>query len=171
MDKRLATVSPPPRSDGRGARNRIPDVPGLRVGHATDERARSGVTVILPDDRAVCAVDVRGGGPGTRETDALTPETLVEAVDAVVLSGGSVYGLAAADGVAAWLGAQGRGYGLVVAPGVARSPGVPAAGLYDLGHRGDKGWGLDPPYRGMGIAAAEAAELTFALGSVGAGAG
>ncbi|MDB5480793.1 MAG: dmpA [Caulobacteraceae bacterium] len=171
MDKSLAAVPPPPMSDGRGARNLITDVPGLRVGQATDDRARSGVTVILPDDRAVCAVDVRGGGPGTRETDALAPETLVEAVDAVVLSGGSVYGLAAADGVAAWLGAQGRGYGLVVAPGVPRSPVVPAAILYDLANGGDKGWGLDPPYRGLGIAAAEAAELTFALGSVGAGAG
>jgi L-aminopeptidase/D-esterase-like protein len=158
-------------SDGRGARNLITDVPGLRVGQATDERARSGVTVILPDDRAVCAVDVRGGGPGTRETDALTPETLVEAVDAVVLSGGSVYGLAAADGVATWLGAQGRGYGLAVAPGVPRSPMVPAAILYDLANGGDKGWGLNPPYRTLGIAAVEAADLTFELGSVGAGAG
>jgi L-aminopeptidase/D-esterase-like protein len=158
-------------SDGRGARNLITDVPGLRVGQATDERARSGVTVILPDDRAVCAVDVRGGGPGTRETEALAPETLVEAVDAVVLSGGSVYGLAAADGVAAWLGAQGRGYGMVVAPGVPRSPIVPAAILYDLANGGDKAWGLDPPYRSLGIAAAESAGLTFDLGSRGAGAG
>ncbi len=74
--------------------------------------------MILPDERAVCACDVRGGGPGTRETDALAPENLVEAVDAVVLSGGSVYGLAAADGVTAWLGARGRGFGLVAPPGV-----------------------------------------------------
>ena len=124
-------------NDGRGARNLITDVPGLKVGQATDGRARSGVTVILPDDRAVCAVDVRGGGPGTRETDALAPETLVEAVDAVVLSGGSVYGLAAADGVAAWLGAQGRGYGLVVSAGVPRSPVVPAAIHYVLANGGD----------------------------------
>ena len=158
-------------SDGRGARNLITDVPGLRVGQATDARARTGVTVILPDGRAVCAVDVRGGGPGTRETDALTPETLVEAVDAVVLSGGSVYGLGAADGVAAWLGAQGRGYGMVVAPGVPRSPVVPAAILYDLANGGDKTWGLEPPYRTLGIAAAEMAGPTFDLGSVGAGAG
>jgi L-aminopeptidase/D-esterase-like protein len=171
MDKPFVAVPLPPMSDGRGARNLITDVPGLRVGQATDERARSGVTVILPDDRAVCAVDVRGGGPGTRETDALAPETLVEAVDAVVLSGGSVYGLAAADGVAAWLGAQGRGYGLVVAPGVPRSPVVPAAILYDLANGGDKAWGLDPPYRALGIAAAEGADLAFDLGSVGAGAG
>src|SRR5579859_5629292 len=170
MDKPLIGVPPPPMSDGRGARNLITDVPGLRVGQATEPRARTGVTVILPDDRAVCAVDVRGGGPGTRETDALAPETLVEAVDAVVLAGGSVYGLAAA-GVAAWLGAQGRGYGMVLAPGVPRSPVVPAAILYDLANSGDKAWGLDPPYRGLGIAAAEAADLAFDLGSAGAGAG
>jgi L-aminopeptidase/D-esterase-like protein len=158
-------------SDGRGPRNLITDVPGLRVGQATDERARTGVTVILPDERAVCAVDVRGGGPGTRETDALAADTLVEAVDAVVLSGGSVYGLGAADGVAAWLGAHGRGYGMVVAPGVPRSPIVPAAILYDLANGGDKAWGLQPPYRALGIAALEAAGPDFELGSVGAGAG
>ena len=102
--------------------NLITDVRGLRVGQAMDGRVRTGVTVILPDERAICAVDVRGGGPGTRETDALGADTLVDAVDAVVLSGGSVYGLAAADGVAAWLGARGRGYGLVTTPGVPRSP-------------------------------------------------
>jgi len=158
-------------NDGRGARNLITDVPGLKIGQATDQRVRSGVTVILPDERAVCAVDVRGGGPGTRETDALAPETLVDAVDAVVLSGGSVYGLAAADGVAAWLGAQGRGYGMVLRPGVPRSPVVPAAILYDLANGGDKDWGLEPPYRALGIAALEAASPVFELGSVGAGAG
>jgi L-aminopeptidase/D-esterase-like protein len=158
-------------NDGRGARNLITDVPGLKVGQATDERVRSGVTVILPEERAVCAVDVRGGGPGTRETDALAPETLVDAVDAVVLSGGSVYGLAAADGVAAWLGVQGRGYGMVVRPGVPRSPVVPAAILYDLANGGAKDWGLDPPYRALGIAAVRAAAADFELGSAGAGGG
>src|SRR4051812_43247433 len=113
-----------------GRRNLITDVPGLTVGQAQDLRVRSGVTVILPDDRAVCACDVRGGGPGTRETDALAPETLVEAVDAVVLSGGSVYGLAAADGVAAWLGARRRGYLVSPDPAVPPSPVVPAAILF-----------------------------------------
>ena len=152
-------------------RNLITDVAGLRVGQALDPAARTGVTVILPDDRAVCAVDVRGGGPGTRETDALAADTLVEAVDAVVLSGGSVYGLAAADGVAAWLGARGRGYGLVTTPGVPPSPVVPAAILYDLANGGDKAWGLEPPYRALGIAAVEGAGLDFALGTAGAGAG
>src|SRR5690606_19993087 len=127
------------------------------VGQAHDLRARSGVTVILPTDRAVCAVDVRGGGPGTRETDALAPENLVEAVDAVVLSGGSVYGLAAADAVAAWLGAQGRGYGLTSAPGAPPSPVIPAAILFDLANGGDKAWGEEPPFRALGRAAALAA--------------
>jgi L-aminopeptidase/D-esterase-like protein len=154
-----------------GARNLITDVPGLAVGQAADARARTGVTVILPDARAVCAVDVRGGGPGTRETDALTPETLVDAIDAIVLAGGSVYGLAAADGVTAWLGARGRGFGLVGRAGVPVSPIVPAAILYDLANGGDKAWDLTPPYRALGLAAVAAAARDFQLGAVGAGAG
>ena len=114
---------------------------------------------------------MRGGGPGTRETDALAPENLVEAVDAVVLSGGSVYGLAAADGVAAWLGARGRGYVLSPRPGVPCSPIVPAAILYDLANGGDKAWGLEPPYRALGVAAVADAAVAFALGTAGAGYG
>jgi L-aminopeptidase/D-esterase-like protein len=155
----------------RGARNLITDVPGLRVGQAHDAAARSGVTVILPDDRAVCAVDVRGGGPGTRETDALAPENLVDAVDAVVLSGGSVYGLAAGDGVVGWLGARGRGYGLVGRAGVPVSPVVPGAILYDLANGGDRAWGEDPPYRRLGREAIAAADLDITLGTAGAGYG
>ncbi|HEY3696777.1 P1 family peptidase [Phenylobacterium sp.] len=154
-----------------GPRNLITDVPGLKVGQAGDAAARTGVTVILPDARAVCACDVRGGGPGTRETDALAPENLVDAVDAVVLSGGSVYGLAAADGVAAWLGAEGRGFVVSTAPGVPPSPVVPAAILYDLANGGNKAWGLDPPYRALGAAAAKGAGADFALGTHGAGYG
>lgn len=152
-----------------GSRNLITDVPGIAVGQAEDHRVRSGVTVILPDARAVAAADVRGGGPGTRETDALAPETLVEAVDAIVLAGGSVYGLAAADGVTTWLGARGRGFGL--ATGAPPAPIVPAAILYDLGNGGDKAWGEAPPYRALGAAAIAAAGADFALGSAGAGAG
>lgn len=154
-----------------GARNLITDVPGLSVGQAQDTAARTGVTVILPNRAAVCAVDVRGGGPGTRETDALAAENLVEAVDAVVLSGGSVYGLAAADGVASLLGSRGTGFGLIDLPGVPRSPVVPAAILYDLANGGDKAWKLEPPYRRLGIEAAQAAAETFALGAAGAGYG
>ncbi|WP_068879135.1 P1 family peptidase [Phenylobacterium sp. CCH12-B4] len=133
------------KSPGPGPRNLITDVPGLRVGQAHDAAVRTGVTVILPDARAVCAADVRGGAPGTRETDALAPENLVDAVDAVVLSGGSVYGLAAADGVVAWLGARGRGFGLV--EGIPKSPVVPGAILFDMANGGDKGWGEEPPHR------------------------
>ena len=154
-----------------GPRNLITDVPGVAVGQAHDAAARSGVTVILPDQRAVCACDVRGGGPGTRETDALAPENLVEAVDAVTLSGGSVYGLAAGDGVAAWLGAQGRGFVVSAAPGVPPSPVVPGAILFDLANGGRKDWGLEPPYRALAIAAAQAASGDFDLGTAGAGYG
>ena len=154
-----------------GTRNLITDVPGLTVGQAEDPAARTGVTVLLPQGRAVAACDVRGGGPGTRETDALAPENLVEAVDAIVLAGGSVYGLAAADGVVAWLGARGRGFGLVRREGVPVSPVVPAAILYDLANGGDKAWGEAPPYARLGRTAAAAAGRDFALGTSGAGAG
>lgn len=154
---------------GPGPRNLITDVPGLKVGQAHDAAVRTGVTVIVPDDRAVCAVDVRGGAPGTRETDALAAENLVDAVDAVVLSGGSVYGLGAADGVVAWLGARGRGYGLV--EGIPRSPVVPGAILFDMANGGDKGWGEDPPYGDLGKAAIAAAALDMELGTAGCGYG
>jgi L-aminopeptidase/D-esterase-like protein len=154
-----------------GSRNLITDVAGLKVGQAQDPAVRTGVTVILPDEAAVVAVDARGGGPATRETDAPQPWNLVHAFDAIVLSGGSVYGLAAADGVVAWLGAQGRGYGLVVRDGVPKSPVVPAAALYDLADGGRKAWGLAPPYRELGIKAVEAASDRFELGTAGAGYG
>ena len=155
-----------------GPRNLITDVPGLKVGQADDARARTGVTVILPDDAAIAAVDVRGGGPGTRETDALDTENLAHVAHAICLSGGSVYGLAAADGVCAWLGARGRGFGMNgLPPGVPPSPIVPAAILFDMPNGGDKGWGVDPPYRRLGIQAVEAASETFALGTAGAGFG
>ncbi|CAN7200704.1 P1 family peptidase [Phenylobacterium sp. LjRoot219] len=154
-----------------GPRNLITDVPGLKVGQAEDPAVRSGVTVVLPDERAVCAADVRGGGPGTRETDALAAENLVEAVDAVVLSGGSVYGLAAADGVAAWLGARGRGFVVSADPAVPPSPVVPSAILFDLANGGDKRWGEAPPYRELGRAAVAAADAAFQLGTAGAGYG
>lgn len=160
-----------------GPRNLLTDVAGLKVGQAHDQAALSGVTVILPDARSVCAVDVRGGAPGTRETDALAPENLVEAIDAVVLAGGSVYGLAAADGVAAWLGARGRGFALADRPEVPSSPVippspvVPGAILFDLANGGDKGWGETPPYRALGLAAVAAASEAFDLGTAGAGYG
>lgn len=154
-----------------GPLNLITDVDGLQIGQAQDERVRTGVTVLLPDRRVTCAVDVRGGGPGTRETDALTPWNLVRSVDAIVLSGGSVYGLAASDGVAAVLGAQGRGFALGTAAGVPVSPIVPSAILYDLANGGDKRWGTMPPYRALGVAALHDVRARFALGTAGAGYG
>jgi D-aminopeptidase len=148
-------------------RNLITDVPGLKVGHADDARLGSGSTAIVFDQPAVAAVDVRGGAPGTRETDLLEPDKLVEQIDAIALSGGSAFGLDAASGVQAWLREQGRGF----AVGTARVPIVPAAILFDLTHAGDKAWGRFSPYRELGYAAAAAAGLDVALGSVGAGVG
>lgn len=154
-----------------GKTNSLTDIEGLLIGQAADMRVKTGVTVILPETRAVCAVDVRGGGPGTRETDALAAHTLVDAVDAVVLSGGSSYGLAAADGVAAALGARGQGFSLMDLPGVPPSPVVPSAILYDLANGGDKQWGDRPPYRQLGRDALDMASKAVALGKAGAGYG
>jgi L-aminopeptidase/D-esterase-like protein len=152
-----------------GPKNLITDVPGLKVGHATDEHVRSGATALLCEAGWAAAVDVRGGGPGTRETEALAPENLVGRAHAVVLAGGSVFGLAAADGVAAWLSAQGAG--LQLRAGSPAIPIVPCAVLHDLGNGGDKNWGLSAPYRDLGLRAAVEAGTEFSLGSVGAGRG
>jgi L-aminopeptidase/D-esterase-like protein len=152
-----------------GPKNLITDIAGLTVGHATDESVRSGATVLLCGSGWPAAVDVRGGGPGGRETDALSPENLVGRAHAIVLAGGSVFGLAAADGVAATLSA--RGIGLQLRPGSPAIPIVPAAVLHDLGNEGDKAWGLSPPYRELGMQALGSAQADFALGSVGAGRG
>ena len=149
------------------ARNLITDVAGLKVGNADDARVASGVTAIVFDEPAVAAVDVRGGAPGTRDTDLLDAHRTVERIDAVVLSGGSAFGLDAASGVQAWLREQGRGFAI----GDVRVPIVSARVLFDLLNGGDKDWGRFPPYRDLGYAAAAAAGLEFALGSVGAGFG
>jgi L-aminopeptidase/D-esterase-like protein len=148
-------------------RNLLTDIAGIRVGHAHDVQLGSGVTVVVFDTPFVTAVDVRGGGPGTRETDLLDPGRPSAAVDAVVLSGGSAFGLDAAAGVQAYLRETGRGY----AVGTARVPIVPGAILFDLLNGGDKDWGRYPPYRDLGYAAATGASADFALGSVGAGRG
>lgn len=130
---------------------RFTDVPGLRIGHAEDGGARTGVTLIVPDAPVVMAVDVRGGGPGTRETDALNPENLVERVHGLALAGGSVFGLAAADELCLLLSAAGRG--LAVGEGLPPVPVVPGAILFDLANGGDKAWGSEPPYRRLARAA------------------
>ena len=151
---------------GPGPRNLITDVAGLRVGNASDARVNSGATVLTADAPFVAAVDIRGGAPGTRETDLLAPGRLVSDVDALVLSGGSAFGLDAASGVADTLRARGRGY----PAGDARVPIVPAAILFDLDNGGDKGWETNP-YRALGVAALEAASEDFAIGTAGAGTG
>lgn len=151
-----------------GPRNLITDVPGLRVGNASDPRLKSGSTVLTADAPFVAAVDVRGGAPGTRETDLLAPGRLVSEIDALVLSGGSAFGLDAASGVMDRLSATGRGF--FVAEGVRRVPIVPAAILFDLANGGAKDW-TENPYRALGAAAFDAASADFALGSEGAGTG
>lgn len=150
-----------------GPRNLITDVDGLLVGNAEDRAARSGVTVVVAEESTIAAVDVRGGAPGTRETDALDPTALGGRVDAVVLSGGSAFGLEAASGTSSWLHERGRGF----AVGAARVPIVPAAILFDLLNGGNKDWGAVPPYRGLGYAACAASGAEVALGNAGAGLG
>ena len=147
-------------------RNRITDVPGLKVGHAEDRRLGSGATAMVFDAPAIGSIDVRGGGPGTRETALLDPAQTVEGIDAIALAGGSAFGLDAASGVQAWLKEQRRSF----AVRTARVPIVSAAIVFDLLSGGDKDWGRFPPYRELGYAAAAAAGLDFALGSVGTGA-
>jgi len=150
-----------------GPANLITDVAGLKVGHATDQRLKSGVTVLVCDEPAIAAVHVMGGAPGTRETDLLEPHNSVQEVDAIVLAGGSAFGLDAASGAHAALREIGRGF----AVGPMRVPIVPAAILFDLLNGGDKDWGRYPPYRDLGFDATMSASSGFALGSIGAGAG
>lgn len=154
------------RNPQPGPRNLITDVGGLRVGHAQDTVLRSGTTVLMGDASLRAAVHVMGGAPGTRETELLAPDRLVQEVDALVLSGGSAFGLDAASGVMEFLRAKGRGF----AVGDMHVPIVPAAILFDLTNGGDKAWHANP-YAGLGRAAAESARADFALGSLGAGFG
>ena len=148
-------------------KNLLTDVEGVRVGHADDAKLGSGVTVILFDRPAVAAIDIRGGGPGVREAALLDPVNTVEVVDAIMLGGGSAFGLDACGGVQAWLAEQGRGF----AVRDARIPIVPGAIIFDLLNGGDKNWGRFSPYRDLGYQAAAAADTEFRLGSAGAGLG
>jgi L-aminopeptidase/D-esterase-like protein len=148
-------------------KNRLTDIAGVRVGHADDAALASGVTAVIFDSPAVAAIDVRGGGPGTREGSLLDLANTVERIDAVALAGGSAFGLEAGGGVQAWLAEQGRGFavrGAII-------PIVPGAIIFDLLNGGDKAWGRFAPYRELGYAAAKAADVDFAIGSVGAGLG
>jgi L-aminopeptidase/D-esterase-like protein len=148
-------------------KNLLTDIPGVRVGHADDAELASGVTAVTFDSPAVAAIDVRGGGPGTREGSLLDLANTVERIDGIALSGGSAFGLEAGGGVQAWLAEQGRGF--VVRGAVI--PIVPGAIMFDLLNGGNKKWDRFAPYRDLGYAAAAAATADFALGSVGAGLG
>lgn len=148
-------------------KNLLTDISGVRVGHAHDAAIASGVTAIIFDSPAVASIDVRGGGPGTREDGLLKPESTVQEIDAIALSGGSALGLDAAGGIQAWLAEQGRGLRIREAV----IPIVPGAICFDLLNGGNKAWGRFPPYRDLGYAAACAASGDFTLGSVGAGLG
>jgi len=145
-------------------KNLITDVAGLRVGAAQDARVASGVSVVLFDEPAVAGIATPGGAPALRDSALLAPEMTVQAVDALVLSGGSAFGLDASGGVMAYLAALGRGF----AKEDARVPICPGASLFDLTHGGDKKWGRRSPYGEMGYAAVESAGLDFALGSASA---
>jgi len=149
-----------------GPHNALTDVRGLLVGHYTDQRAASGVTVVVCLEDAVAGVDVRGSAPGTRETDLLDPVNLIQQVQAICLSGGSVFGLAAADGVVDWLAGQGRGFSLDEGQ---VAPIVPAAVLYDLGRGPDFRPPISPEWGAWACQAATDGPL--AMGSVGAGTG
>jgi L-aminopeptidase/D-esterase-like protein len=148
-------------------KNLLTDIAGVRVGHAENAKVGSGTTAIIFDSPAIAAIDVRGGGPGTREGSLLDLASTQERVDAIALSGGSAFGIEAGGGVQAWLAEQGRGLnirGAVI-------PLVPGAIMFDLLNGGDKNWGRFAPYRDLGYEAAVAAGHDYAEGSVGAGLG
>jgi L-aminopeptidase/D-esterase-like protein len=148
-------------------KNLITDVPGLRVANAADARLASGVTALIFETPAVASIAILGGAPGVRDAALLEPEMTVDSVDALVLSGGSAFGLDAMGGVQSVLRAQGRGFRI----GDVTVPIVPGAICFDLLNGGDKNWGRFPPYRELGYAATAAAAADFALGSTGAGMG
>ena len=149
-----------------GPRNLITDIAGLRVGNAQDDALKSGSTVLVADAPFTASVHVMGGGPGTRETDLLAPDKTVQQVDALVLSGGSAFGLDACSGVADGLRDMGRGF----AVGNVTVPIVPGAIVFDLINGGDKAWDVNP-YPVLGRAALNTASTDFALGTAGAGTG
>ena len=149
-----------------GPRNLVTDVAGFHVGNAADTSLKSGTTVLTAEDPFTAAVHVMGGAPGTRETDLLAPDRLVQRVDALVLSGGSAFGLDAGSGVADAMAEAGRGFPV----GACRIPIIPAAILFDLLNGGDKDW-KENPYGRLGRQALENAGKDFEIGTAGAGTG
>src|SRR5882672_8500211 len=148
--------------------NLITDLPGVRVGHAHDARIATGVTAVVFDTANVASGVTRGGAPGTRDTMLLEPEMTVSGIDAVLLSGGSLFGLDAAGGALSLLRRQGRGIGV----GTIKVPIVVQAIVFDLINGGDKDWGRMPPYWELGWQATQAATRgPFKLGTAGAGYG
>ncbi|MFT8736776.1 MAG: P1 family peptidase [Zymomonas mobilis] len=152
-----------------GYLNLITDVEGLLVGQAEDPIAKTGVTVLTCPSLWTAAVDIRGGGPGGRESAVLDPENLVGGVHAIVLTGGSVFGLAAADAVTVALSNAGKGLDLNSNHNPV--PIIPAAVLYDLANGGKKDWGERPPYYQLGKSALQQTSSSFSLGKAGAGYG
>jgi D-aminopeptidase len=150
-------------------KNLITDVPGLRVGNADDARLASGVSAVLFDAPAVAGIATLGGAPALRDGALLSPEMTVDWVDALVLSGGSAFGLDASGGVMALLADQGRGF--AVSPSAKRVPIAPGASLFDVDNGGDKSWGRRAPYGDLGYRAAANAGDDFPLGTAGAGYG
>lgn len=148
-------------------KNLLTDIAGVRVGHAHDASIATGVTAIVFDKPAVASLDIRGGGPGTRDSALLDPVNTVDGIDGLALSGGSAFGIDAGGGVQAWLAEQGRGFRIANAV----IPIVPGAVVFDMLNGGDKNWGRFAPHRDLGYVAAAAASENFALGSVGAGYG
>ncbi|MEE2774235.1 MAG: P1 family peptidase [Pseudomonadota bacterium] len=149
-----------------GPKNLITDVSGILVGNSEDKEKKTGTTVLVGEAGLIAGYHVMGGAPGTRETDLLAPDKLVEKIDAIVLSGGSAFGLDAASGVSQELLKAGRGFPTKRM----RVPIIPSAILYDLDNGGDKNWPTNF-YRNLGIQAIQNASLNFKIGSSGAGAG
>ncbi|MBO6674028.1 MAG: P1 family peptidase [Rhizobiales bacterium] len=151
----------------KGETNSPADIAGVRIGHASDQKAKTGTSVVVFDSPSTASVSILGQAPGTRETELLDPSRTVDRIDALVLSGGSAFGLAATEPVVQELAKAGRGF----QAGPARVPIVPAAILFDLANGGEKPDDLQAHYRSLGQSAFHNADRSPRLGEVGAGAG
>ena len=149
-----------------GPKNSITDIDGFLVGNAHDENIKSGVTVLTRSTSFRASVSILGGAPGTKETDLLSPDKVVENIDGIVLAGGSAFGLDASSGVMDCLRIQNRGFDT----GAVKVPIVPSAILFDLKNGGLKDWKINP-YRDLGKKAFSNISDNFEIGSTGAGCG